>query len=262
MAEGRPLPSLAGAAELSAHGARQSGRPAAARRAGRGAGDRAASATRRWPRSPPCASAARRIGCVAVQTRAELLGALRLARDAGCPWFVLGNGSDLVVADAGIRGLVIRNRARAVTVDGLRLEADAGRADGPAGPHLHRRWPGRPRVRDEHPRHARRGGLGQRRGARQRDARRRRHGRGVGSARRLGLHAWHAGVRLCLPRVALQAQSGGDPLGGAHACAPTSRPRSPPAWRPTRRSGSRPSRSPTRTRAASSATRPATTPAG
>ena len=30
------------------------------------------------------------------------------------PAFVLGNGSDLVVADAGMRGLVIRNRARDV----------------------------------------------------------------------------------------------------------------------------------------------------
>ena len=63
---------------------------------------------------------------IAVQTRDELLGALRLARDASCPWFVLGNGSDLVVADAGIRGLVIRNRARSVTVAGPRLVADAG----------------------------------------------------------------------------------------------------------------------------------------
>jgi UDP-N-acetylmuramate dehydrogenase len=63
---------------------------------------------------------------LAVQSRAELLGALRLARDAGCPCFVLGNGSDLVVADAGMRGLVIRNRARAVAADGLHLEADAG----------------------------------------------------------------------------------------------------------------------------------------
>lgn len=62
----------------------------------------------------------------AVQSGPELLAALRLARDAGCPWFVLGNGSDLVVADAGMRGLVIRNRARTVTVDGLRVEADAG----------------------------------------------------------------------------------------------------------------------------------------
>ena len=63
---------------------------------------------------------------VAARSREELLAALRLARDAGAPWFVLGNGSDLVVADAGIRGLVIRNRARIVTIDGTRLQADAG----------------------------------------------------------------------------------------------------------------------------------------
>jgi UDP-N-acetylmuramate dehydrogenase len=59
-------------------------------------------------------------------SRDELLTALGLAREAQVPWFVLGNGSDLVVADAGIRGLVIRNRARSVTVDGQRLAADAG----------------------------------------------------------------------------------------------------------------------------------------
>jgi UDP-N-acetylmuramate dehydrogenase len=63
---------------------------------------------------------------LAVRSRAELLAALRLARDAGCPWFVLGNGSDLVVADAGMRGLVIRNRARGVSIRGLRVHADAG----------------------------------------------------------------------------------------------------------------------------------------
>lgn len=63
---------------------------------------------------------------LAVGARDELLAALSLARDAGCPWFVLGNGSDLVVADAGIRGLVIRNRARRLTVDGAQIAADAG----------------------------------------------------------------------------------------------------------------------------------------
>jgi UDP-N-acetylmuramate dehydrogenase len=63
---------------------------------------------------------------LAVQSRAELLSALELARDARVPWFVLGNGSDLVVADAGIRGLVVRNRAREVTIRGRELHADAG----------------------------------------------------------------------------------------------------------------------------------------
>ncbi len=61
-----------------------------------------------------------------VQTRDELLAVLALARDAAVPWFMLGNGSDLVIADAGIRGLVIRNRARNVTVAGQELRADAG----------------------------------------------------------------------------------------------------------------------------------------
>jgi len=60
--------------------------------------------------------------------RDQLLAALRLARTSGVPWFVLGNGSDLVVADAGFRGLVIRNRARGVAIDGTRLRADAGSA--------------------------------------------------------------------------------------------------------------------------------------
>ena len=41
----------------------------------------------------------------------ELADVLVLAREAAVPIFVLGKGSDLVVADAGIRGLVIRNRA-------------------------------------------------------------------------------------------------------------------------------------------------------
>jgi UDP-N-acetylmuramate dehydrogenase len=55
-----------------------------------------------------------------------LLALLRAAHEAGVPRFVLGNGSDIVVADAGIRGLVVRNRARDVTLaDGL-LSAAAG----------------------------------------------------------------------------------------------------------------------------------------
>lgn len=65
---------------------------------------------------------------VLARDRDGLLAALRLARDAAVPCFVLGNGSDLVVADAGIRGLVVRNRARSVAITGTRLSADAGAA--------------------------------------------------------------------------------------------------------------------------------------
>ncbi len=42
----------------------------------------------------------------------ELAGAVTAARDAGQPAFVLGSGSNILVADAGIRGLVVDNRAR------------------------------------------------------------------------------------------------------------------------------------------------------
>jgi UDP-N-acetylmuramate dehydrogenase len=45
------------------------------------------------------------------RTAAELADVLTLAREAAVPTFILGKGSDLVVADAGIRGLVVRNRA-------------------------------------------------------------------------------------------------------------------------------------------------------
>ncbi len=59
---------------------------------------------------------------------AALAAALELARDAGVPAGVLGKGSDLVVADDGIRGLVIRNRADAMTVDDGRITAEGGAA--------------------------------------------------------------------------------------------------------------------------------------
>ena len=58
--------------------------------------------------------------------RDELLTLLRVAQQAGVPAFVLGNGSDLVVADGGLRGLVIRNRAKETTLAGDLLTADAG----------------------------------------------------------------------------------------------------------------------------------------
>ena len=60
--------------------------------------------------------------------RDELLIGLRIARQAGVPFFLLGNGSDLVVSDRGIRGLVIRNRARHVALDDTELTADSGAA--------------------------------------------------------------------------------------------------------------------------------------
>lgn len=60
------------------------------------------------------------------RSRGELLAVLELAREARIPWLVLGNGSNVVIADAGVRGLVIRNRARSVTVRETALHGDAG----------------------------------------------------------------------------------------------------------------------------------------
>ena len=62
------------------------------------------------------------------RARSELVTCIEIARAAGVPVFVLGNGSDVVVADAGIRGLVIRNRSRNVSVDGNVVSADSGAA--------------------------------------------------------------------------------------------------------------------------------------
>ena len=56
----------------------------------------------------------------------ELIAALELARSAGVPAGVLGKGSDLVVGDAGVRGLVIRNRADAIEIDGRTVHAASG----------------------------------------------------------------------------------------------------------------------------------------
>lgn len=62
----------------------------------------------------------------APETLDELVAVLGAARDAGVPAFLLGKGSDIVVADAGVRGLVVRVRADAATIDGTSLTAEAG----------------------------------------------------------------------------------------------------------------------------------------
>ncbi|MGH2782960.1 MAG: UDP-N-acetylmuramate dehydrogenase, partial [Thermoleophilaceae bacterium] len=63
-----------------------------------------------------------------VESTEELVAALELGRDAAIPAGVLGKGSDIVVADAGVRGLVIRNRASSIDLDGRTVEAGSGAA--------------------------------------------------------------------------------------------------------------------------------------
>lgn len=61
---------------------------------------------------------ARNAGALAFATTA--------AHDVGVGTFVLGSGSNVLVADAGIRGLTISNRARAEVADGMTFRVESG----------------------------------------------------------------------------------------------------------------------------------------
>ena len=52
-----------------------------------------------------------------VHTTDQLLKLVRWARGVELPYFILGGGSNILISDAGIRGLVIENRCRQVRVD-------------------------------------------------------------------------------------------------------------------------------------------------
>ena len=56
----------------------------------------------------------------------ELRAIVRYARDRAIPLTLLGRGSDVVIADAGIRGLVVQNRAEGSQLDGEGYVAESG----------------------------------------------------------------------------------------------------------------------------------------
>jgi UDP-N-acetylmuramate dehydrogenase len=56
----------------------------------------------------------------------ELRALVRFARSRGLPHLLLGRGSDIVIADAGVRGLVIQNRAEGSRVEDGRYTAESG----------------------------------------------------------------------------------------------------------------------------------------
>ncbi len=56
----------------------------------------------------------------------ELRGIVRFARSRDIPLFLIGRGSDLVISDRGIGGLVVLVRAAGVRVEDDRLVAEAG----------------------------------------------------------------------------------------------------------------------------------------
>jgi UDP-N-acetylmuramate dehydrogenase len=56
----------------------------------------------------------------------ELRAIVRFARSRAIPLTLLGRGSDVVIADAGIRGLVVQNRAEGSQLEGERYVAESG----------------------------------------------------------------------------------------------------------------------------------------
>ncbi|MCB0122190.1 MAG: UDP-N-acetylmuramate dehydrogenase, partial [Caldilineaceae bacterium] len=54
---------------------------------------------------------------VTVNTTDQLLKLVRWARSVELPYFLLGGGSNILISDRGIRGLVIENRCRQVRID-------------------------------------------------------------------------------------------------------------------------------------------------
>lgn len=61
-----------------------------------------------------------------VHTDAELREALIWARDRAMPYIILSGGSNVLIPDAGLRGLVIRIASNSFDFDGMNLSVDAG----------------------------------------------------------------------------------------------------------------------------------------
>ncbi len=63
---------------------------------------------------------------VTAQSADELVMAVSLAETYGVPVFILGGGANLVIAETGIRGLVVANHARKITFAGEIVRAESG----------------------------------------------------------------------------------------------------------------------------------------
>ncbi|HEX7949228.1 MAG TPA: UDP-N-acetylmuramate dehydrogenase [Candidatus Limnocylindrales bacterium] len=56
----------------------------------------------------------------------ELRALARFARSRGLPLFILGRGSNVIISERGVRGLVVHVRAEATRLEGERYRAEAG----------------------------------------------------------------------------------------------------------------------------------------
>ena len=173
--------------------------------------------------------------------------ALAWAREEGVPVAVVGRGSNLLVSDAGFRGLALRlvGRLTAISVRGVGPVVRGRRVAAARGAAGRRRRPGGPGVGGEHPGHGRRRGGHERRRPRGRAG----PGAAVGG-RLLGRRAPAGGARGPRPglpplggrpgrgggRGGLRAAPGrrrGDRRAGSPSSARTAAPPSPRACGPS-----------------------------
>jgi UDP-N-acetylmuramate dehydrogenase len=63
---------------------------------------------------------------VVAHNRMELRALIRFAHARALPYVLLGRGSDVVISDRGVRGLVIQDRAEGSRIEGERYVAEAG----------------------------------------------------------------------------------------------------------------------------------------
>ncbi|MFZ5535424.1 MAG: UDP-N-acetylmuramate dehydrogenase [Patescibacteria group bacterium] len=60
------------------------------------------------------------------KTKEEFITAVSLARATGLPLFVMGGGTNILIGDRGIRGIVIKNSSQAITIRGIRGSVEQG----------------------------------------------------------------------------------------------------------------------------------------
>ncbi len=93
----------------------------------------------------------------------ELRALVKFARAREIPYTLLGRGSDVVISDAGVRGLLVHVRAEGHEIVDGRLVAEAGLPMAKAATITAGGRAGGPRVRSRDPGQRGRRGLGQRR---------------------------------------------------------------------------------------------------
>ena len=63
---------------------------------------------------------------ISAENKKEILEAIKTSRELEIPFFILGGGSNILIADQGFPGLVIRIKNEGLTIKGTKITAEAG----------------------------------------------------------------------------------------------------------------------------------------